>query len=273
MKKRCYMKNLQLISACVLVLFMSLLPAGCNTNTQNEDSDPADNTSSVEAAPYKKGTVTRTRFQSEYLQMGFAVPNGYIMATETELDKMTEFSSEPVYVEGSTTLLDYTKADIVCEMQVTASSNSPIVSVSVEKLLRNSMTEEEYLDSLKSHLTSRVALTDMKALNYTVRDAITPVNVGGRQCKQLTATAKVQGRELFQDVIVSKCDDRMLIITVSYDANTKKQMESLMVNFTALSDLDSSDSNDDIDTSDTSNSNGSTRSNSTPNYPSTWPWQ
>jgi hypothetical protein len=152
---------------------------------------------------YKKGTVTEAEFRSEFLDLSFRTPAGYVMGTNDELDELTVFEGEAVYVDVNRSILDYEKAHTVHEMRLTDSDSTHRVSVMVEKLGQHNITEEEYLEDIKRQLSA----SDQSYKFASFMDA----TIAGRSYTMLTTNTE----EHLMYWHVRRVDDRMLVIIVS----------------------------------------------------------
>lgn len=200
-------------------------PVGAGDTTPSADQvdtvSPSDNSEQSSDA-YQKGTVTETSYSSDYANISFTAPEGYIMATAEELDEAVEFSSEVMYADVDKKILDYAKANVVYEMMVSDPSGAPNVSVMIEKLALRNMTEKQYLDNVKPQL--------MEIMEYTFAD-YTTAEIAGETYTLLTATAEMEGVELIQDIYIRKKDDRIIGIIVSYLASIQEATDALLAEF------------------------------------------
>jgi len=146
-------------------------------------AEPSPTTDVPVAAPlaYQRGTVTGDTFSSEFLNLSLTAPEGYIMIPGEELD------------DGS-----------VMEMAVTAPDGSVTVNVLAERLSLSGITEDEYLDELKTGLEA----LDM---GYAINEDRLSYEVAGQTYRTLTAVTT----ELAQFYFVRKIEDRMVGIIVT----------------------------------------------------------
>ena len=178
---------------------------------------------------YEKGVLTETSFESEYLDLRFTAPDGYIMATQEDMDELIDFGGETTYVDGNKLNLDYAKAATVYEMMVSAPVGYPNVFVLVEKLLLSNMSVDQYLDSLKDQLLN------VDSLDYMISDERVSVKVAGENYTQLSTVIhypNMPGLEVIQNYLVRKIDNRVLCFIVTYTANTKDKTDTLLTFFT-----------------------------------------
>lgn len=203
-----------LCSLCVSML------TGCGKENKDDQSDNGKKT-------YQKGTLTTTDFQSEYLGLKFTAPEGYIMATEEDIDSLIQFSAETIYTDASQATIDYAMANTVYEMMVSAPIGVPNTVVTVEKLSLSNMTEEQYIEELK------LEILKAEGVDYSF-GTISSVKIAGQSYSNLTATFQSGGVEGFQDYYIRKIDNRMVGIIITYTEDTRTDMETLLAAFVAL---------------------------------------
>lgn len=203
------MKKLSFVLLCIISL--ALVFSSCkSSNTDN----------------YKKGTLTKTTFESEYLDLKFNLPQGYTMATEEEVLKLANQGAELAGIDSKK--YDYAMANTVYEMQVVASTGFPNTIVMVEKLSLSNMTIDTYLDTLKKQLT------EIPNLKYTVASKKEKETLVGKEYIKMTATASYGTLSLIQDYYVRIQDGRAISFIVSYSSDTKEQKDSLLSAFTTF---------------------------------------
>jgi hypothetical protein len=232
-------KKLHFTFICIIAVLFSLILIGCNTgSTADSDLDsaapppPADNSNAKLYGDYKKGSSTRTGFESKYLNLKFSAPEGYIMASASDLEGLVEFSGDILYTDQEKKTIDFAKARIVYEMIVASPNGTPTITVAVEKLPMGHMTAEQYLDEFTAALKSQ--FEKKKITEHTISDEKTSVEFAKQSFLQISATVKDKGEEVKQDFLVRKYDDRMLVITVSYTVNTKNNMDTLLNRFSEV---------------------------------------
>jgi len=192
------MKGRKVMIICTIVIMVSVIFAGCSIFTPKE---------------YKRGTITETGWESEYLNLRFTTPTGYIMVTAEQLDMMTGFDENT----------DPAQARLVVEMLTTTTNRLPNLHVGVEK---NDVKEEEYLETSKSLALNK------EDMSYTFPGEVTKLKVAGKTYKQLSSEVTIGDQVILQDLLVRKVDDRMVVITITYDAQTETEKDVLLGAFT-----------------------------------------
>jgi len=153
----------------------------------------------VDTDKYVKGILTDTGFESAYLNLRFTLPDGYVMGPN----------------------------DSSYEMLASTPSGSPNVSVIAEKLTSSAVTEEQYIETVKSQSKNLNG-----EISYTFDNETTAVELAGENYIKLSAEAYYGDAELMKDILMRKIDNRMVLITFSYTADTSDEMEALMACFT-----------------------------------------
>ena len=196
-------------------------PVTTNSPAENTDpaatGSPADNTKSG----YQKGTVTDTSFSSEYLNLRFEVPQGYIMAANEDLDALLQFGSDIVFADTDQKIIDYAMANIVYEMMASSQNGLPNVQVFVEKLRLRNMTVDQYMDALKQQLSG------LDGFNYSFEDVKTTQFVG-ESYSMLSSVMQSGGMEIKQEYRFRKEDDRIICIIVTFNEETIAEKDELL---------------------------------------------
>jgi hypothetical protein len=192
-------------------------------------SDAADvsQVSSPAATEYTKGNLTADSLTSEYLNLKFTKPEGFIMATHEEIDQMVQFSSEIIFKDDMKTMIDYAKAVTVYEMFVQSPYGLPNASLFLEKVMSN-MTVELYIAAVKSQLVA------LETIQYSVHEETVIASVAGQNYTVLSAQASYAGSDLFQDYYLRKQGDRIIGIIVTYTEDTEASKDELLDAFQPL---------------------------------------
>ena len=191
------------LTVCVLLVFL----AGCKGAQDNQ-------------IEYEKGILSSTGFESEYLNLRFEVPDGFIMATEEEIFGMMSFGADAVGVDRKS--IDYARITTVYEMMVSAPEGTPNIIVMVEKLPQDNITLEQYFDAV---------LTQLSGLNYQFGE-ITSIELLGQSYQQLISTHEMNGRALSQKYMLRLIDDRVVGFIATSTPDTEDELDTLIQAFT-----------------------------------------
>jgi hypothetical protein len=168
---------------------------------------------------YKRGTLTSTTFESEYLNLKFTLPDGFTMATEDEMKKMSSKGAQ--VMEMNSELFNSAMENMVYEMQAVSTGGYPNVIVMAEKLQLQNMTIDSYVDALKQQLTN------VKSIKYTINTGKEKTSIAGQDYTTLTASATYATLTLTQDYYVRIQDGRAISFVFTYTSETAAKKDTL----------------------------------------------
>lgn len=153
---------------------------------------------------YKKGTFTATTYESEFIGIRYTAPDGWALATESELQQIPS------------------NASTTTEMQTLNSLDGSNIMILVEKMSTSNFTMDMYIYSLKSSLQSngQVTITDIKEDGTYL--------IAGEEYNVLSYTASQDGVSYSQTVYLRKINSHMIVITVT---SASADNEELLSNF------------------------------------------
>ena len=175
---------------------------------------------------YKKGTITDTSYQSEWIGLAWTAPEGFVLATQEEMDAFMDASVDQVVQDEE--MAESAKSAATYEMIAQAETGMPNIMVIVEKLAVPNMKEEAYFEMFKTTMEANAA---SMGLTYTYGD-LQEVTVGGQPFQMATSTVDVGGVTRLQEVYFQSKGNYMIILTVSFDESTQEQKEEMMAAFT-----------------------------------------
>lgn len=220
--------------ALAIVLALSLsaslfLLAGCSSDEKDTTTEP----DSVVSAPepeeqepeeqtpeYERGIATDTGFESEWLGVRFTAPEGYVMATEDEMLEMMQLGAEAMDLGSEA--VDYAQLTTVYEMMASTPTGLPNVVAMVEKLSFSSMSLEQYFEALR---------TQLEPMGYVVSEELGSADIAGQSYSTGTASVSVNDVDMTQKFYMNKVDNRMIVFSVTYSADTEADAEALMTAF------------------------------------------
>jgi hypothetical protein len=179
----------------------------------------------ADEADYVKGTLTETRFESEYLNLRFTLPEDYILATEEDMISMMNLGAD--FIDMDEKILDYAMVTTVYEMMASSPIGLPNVIVMAEKLTLSNMTEEQYIEALKNQLSR------LKNLTYTVHGELASIKIAGQQYKKLSVKTTINGVAVMQDYSIRKSGNRIIAVITTYTEETIADLDKLMSGFTS----------------------------------------
>ncbi|WP_455716540.1 DcrB-related protein [Anaerosporobacter sp.] len=203
------------ISLLMVMLVAATIFSGCNKKESSKKE-------------YSKGTVSEDSYESKFLNLSFKAPEGYSMLTEDVLDQYVQFSTDIVYKDTDQKVIDYAKAVTVYEMMcVEDTVNSPNINIVIENLLGKKITEDEYIEKAKEQLQNT-------GIEYTFGDTTKDVELAGEKYTVLDCVGNYSGQEVLQKMYIRKIDDRMMLLTITYTADTEAGKDTLLAGFSEL---------------------------------------
>lgn len=197
-------------------------PTPTPTPTVAPTETPTPTPTEAPSDTYVKGILTDTTFESEWLNLKFTAPADMVMTTEEELDKLMVLGTEMAYEENSDLMLQYAQAVMVYEMMATGINGGINVSVSVERLTFQNLTEEQYISAVWSQLQSN------PNFSYTSDEMIYELELAGEKYYLFSVAQETENGPIYQDYCVRKKDNRMILIIFTYvEAMAEKGMELL----------------------------------------------
>ena len=175
---------------------------------------------------YVRGTLTDTSFESEHLNLKFTVPDGFIMGTEDEILNMMDMGADILDLDQK--MVDFAMISTVYEMLVSSPFGVPNLILMAEKQMLRNVTEDQYLEALKSQLVN------VSGMDYQFDSEITDATIAGQKYRKLTTDVEAYGQAMIQDYIFRKLDDRMVGFIITYTEETRSEMEKLINSFTTF---------------------------------------
>lgn len=203
------MKRLILaLAACVLLGL-----AACGDATAERETD----------STYKKGTITETGFESEWLNLRMVAPSDVTMATQEEMDVLTGVGMEVIYADQSEYMLSLAELNLVYEMMANHSSGASVI-VEVELLAKSNqnMTAEQYLEIL-------VKTSEAADFGYSSDGVLHTRTLVGEEYAGIYATITAEnGITVCQEILVRKKENRMIVIGLSYPESQEESGDYLL---------------------------------------------
>lgn len=200
------MKKFKHVSIAVF-LVLAVFAAGC-FGGGGDDSER-----------YARGVITESGFESEFLNLRFALPAGFHMLSEEEIQDMVEFAEEVILDNDGRP--DILQALTVYEMMAMAPIGAPNVSVIVERLiLRTSL--ENYIESFKAEILSELGDA------VEISDENVNVEFAGETYRVVTATLHMFGMEMHQMYLFRQIDNRVVSIIATYTDDTAEEKQAMM---------------------------------------------
>lgn len=189
----------------------------------NEEAGTGEEKASSER--YEKGIYEGTSWISEWLGMRYDQPEGFLLASDEELDTMIQAGSNLAFEDNAEAVLDYMKLTTVYELMVMAPAGIPTFSLVVE---RSALSADEYMDALAQQfaMMSTVSL-DLKGYEGTEE-------IGGIEFDKYAIESEYNGASMNQIYYITEKDSRLVYLVVTYLESNSDALDAMMSGFSAL---------------------------------------
>lgn len=200
-----------------------------DTETETEPEESADDQEEEASGAYEKGTVDGNNFESAWLGVRYEAPEGFIMASEEELEQLLLTGGELIYEDDAQKFIDYAKLTTVYEMMTylpqANNAGDPNLNLVVEK---NNASAEEYGEALKAQMDVMYAQAEVEWKD------VTNAAVGGIDCLEYDVSINIEGQALNQSYYIADKDGRVICFILSYTDAQKENADALMNAFKPL---------------------------------------
>lgn len=179
---------------------------------------------SCQEKEYKKGILTSTTYESEYLNLKFTAPEGTTLSTEEEMKEAYNMGAQILQEESFD--VDSTADNMVYEMQAYYADGYPNVLVMTEKLQSRKITVDKYVETLKQQLTS------INTVQYKITTGKDKATIAGQEYTTLSTTATYASVSLTQDYYIRIQDNRVVSFIFTYTSDTVDKKDALIAAFT-----------------------------------------
>ena len=191
------MKKIILVTLCMAAILLS----ACSKTTDT----------------YVQGTVTDNGFESEWMNMKFTLPEGWVIASQEEMDEVLATGEDALNGEVDT---DAAMEDSTYEMMTYAEAGLPSVSIMVEKLPSSKMTIEEYADVIKEGLNNSTG-------TYVWEEPVAET-VAGEEYQNYSGSVELYGVTVKQDYIFRKLENRIIGIIITYTDDVTGEVDNFL---------------------------------------------
>lgn len=167
---------------------------------------------------YERGIMTDTGYESEWLDLRFALPEGYVMASEEDAMAAMRTGSESLGADEA--IINHAELSTVYEMMASAPAGFPNVSVFMQKNII-ALSEATVISTTK---------TQLEQAGYTVEEK-DDTKIGNEPYATLLATTNISGVAVKQVVYFRVIDTRMVVITLSGTEEGFAEAEALLAGF------------------------------------------
>ena len=177
----------------------------------------------VAEGSYYPGVLTETGYESEYLGFRYTTPEGFTIATEEEMEEMSDAGEELLSEDYSELQLAY--ADIVTINELMVSDSLGVVNFNIT-LEKTSVDLETYIELFKEQISGLSAM----AIEIIGEEE---AELAGSTYTKLTAQVESQGVVMYQDYYLRKQDDRLVALIVTWLDGMDAEKDTMMSGFAA----------------------------------------
>ncbi|MCL2397223.1 MAG: hypothetical protein FWC93_04075 [Defluviitaleaceae bacterium] len=206
----------KIASLAMLLVFAVVFLAGCGAINRTVEE--------IMTGDYVIGTIDGDNFESEWLNLRFTAPDGFIMASQEEILEMMQLGLDMMDVDSS--VVAWAEMAVVSEMMAMLPTGLASVSVATERIMLSNITIEQYVEA---------AFQGVEALGWEVspNDDLRQINFAGNQWYTYTATVEAFGIDWSYQYLVRRFDNRMALITVYAIAGEEAHIDTLINAFAA----------------------------------------
>lgn len=196
---------------CLLAVSMVLAMAGCDLPSflNMEEIIP------TTPKELSLGTVSGSKYESEFIGIGYTLPSGWSFYTEDQIKEMNQYVED----KADQNYLDLIKnADIVYDMMATSSAGTDNVLVTLEKKPAATLDKIDLKQSLETSF--KAFKTSFENMGYrNISHEITTVTIDGKGFDAMHINATYGGMKMYQTCIVIKCNGYLATIAfTTFDA-------------------------------------------------------
>lgn len=196
---------------CLLAVSMVLAMAGCDLLSflNMEEIIP------TTPKELSLGTVSGSKYESEFIGIGYTLPSGWSFYTEDQIKEMNQYVED----KADQNYLDLIKnADIVYDMMATSSAGTDNVLVTLEKKPAATLDKIDLKQSLETSF--KAFKTSFENMGYrNISHEITTVTIDGKGFDAMHINATYGGMKMYQTCIVIKCNGYLATIAfTTFDA-------------------------------------------------------
>lgn len=194
-----------------------------------EPEESAEEEKEESSGSYAKGTIDGNNFESEWLGVRYEAPEGFVMATDEELEELLLAGGELIYEDDAQTFIDYAKLTTVYEMMTylpqANNAGDPNLNLVVEK---NNASAKEYGDALKAQVDTMYGDADVEWKD------VANTTVGGIDCLEYAISINFGEQAMNQSYYIADKDGRVICFILSYTDAQKENADALMDAFKPL---------------------------------------
>lgn len=173
---------------------------------------------------YRKGTITKTGWESKFIGLRYTNPEEMTMSTEEELDEMYDLKRGVSGIIFNSYELGEAQLLTVGEMMSKTDDNSTVVLICVERLI-DEVNIFQFIEAYESNI-DRNPFT-----NYTLISDDKTMKIGDGDYIELSYIMESNNNFKYMDNYVRIVGDRVIMITIIFD--DERARDSVLDAFTA----------------------------------------
>ena len=211
------------ILMCLLAVAMVIAMAGCDLLSSPDPENIRGN--QTEEKELSLGTVSGKKYESEFIGIGYTLPEGWSFYTDEEIKEMNNFVED----KADQDYLDLLKnATVIYDMAAASPSQTDNVIVTLEKKPNAQLNKLDLAQTLEASFNmSKSSLENMGYRNIT--HEVTTLTIDGETFTAMHITATLSGMTMNQTSIAIKCNGYLaaLAVTTFDEAGTAPLLENI----------------------------------------------
>ena len=172
---------------------------------------------------YYPGVYTETGYESEYLGFRYTTPEGFTIASEEEMEEMSDAGEELLSEDFTEIQMAYADIVTINELMVTDEYGIVNFNITLEKTPVDLAT---YIELFKEQLSGLSAMT-VEIVNEE------EVELAGATYTKLTANVESQGVVMGQEYYLRQQDDRIIALITTWLEGMEAEKDTMMSGFAA----------------------------------------
>jgi hypothetical protein len=193
---------------CLLAFVMILAMVGCSKDDNKGGATPKDE-------EFALGEVAGNKYESEFIGLGFTLPEGWSFYTDEEIKEMNNYVED----KAGQDYLDLLKnATVIYDMAAASPAQTDNVVVTLEKKPNAQLNKLDLAQTLEASFNvSKSSLENMGYRNLT--HEVTTLTIDGETFHAMHVTGTLSGMTMRQTSIVIKCNGYLASLAVTtFDA-------------------------------------------------------
>jgi len=220
------MKKYQKFMMVLTLALFGVMLTGCfggDDDYNGQDSTTNNNNNNNQTtSDYVRGTRTGTNnFASEFLNLRFTTPAGFILLDDDEMEDLLGISME--YVLGDDGLTNFAQAMLVYEMVATNPLTGNSAQVIVERMISRNISMEDYLEASRDQF--------MRVFPNAEFSEAGTKEFAGETYTYFSVKSSAFGMDMNQKSLIRQIDNRMVVIMFTIVDGNDDDLEIMLNGF------------------------------------------